>query len=231
MKFRRAPTGTVLCIAIRVVGTLLGYNKRSISFLQLLSMPVLKCYTYVMISYIQGTVLQKTEQYLIVQVGGFGYKVFTTPSILESRVGDEVKLYTYQKIAEDGQSLFGLPDFETLKFFELLITVSGVGPKMALAILSASPAQAVQQAIFGQDPAIFTRISGVGLKTAEKIIVELKGKVAAGISANQPMSSDVFDALLALGYNQRQVLEVVGKLDAGLSIQEQIKQGLVLLGR
>ena len=185
-----------------------------------------------MISYLKGIILEKGLTYIVLKVGDIGYKVFVTPEILEMQVGENVALYTYMKVSDDGQSLFGLPDFATLQFFEMLITVSGVGPKVALAILSAARVDAVQQAIANQDPAIFTRISGVGLKTAEKIIVELKNKVgslqtAPGLGVS---SSEVFDALLALGYNQREVREVINKVDHTLSTQEQIKQVLKMMG-
>ena len=187
---------------------------------------------YSMISYLKGNILEKALTYIILENGGIGYKVFVTPEILELKAGDAVTLYIYHKISDDGQSLFGLPNFAALQFFEMLITVSGVGPKVALAILSAAPVDAVKQAIISQDPAIFTRISGVGLKTAEKIIVELKNKAGAletlpGLGAS---SSEVFDALLALGYNQREARDVVGKLDHTLSTQEQIRQALKALG-
>lgn len=184
-----------------------------------------------MIAYLKGAILEKSTNFIIVENQGIGYKVFVIPEILELHKGDAVALYIYHKVSEDGQSLYGLPDFITLQFFELLITVSGVGPKVALAILSAAQVDAVKQAILSQDAAIFTRISGVGLKTAEKIIVELKNKIGAletfspaGIS-----SSEVFDALLALGYNQREVRDVVGKLDHALSVKDQIRQALKLL--
>lgn len=194
-----------------------------------------------MIAYLKGTILEKGLTYIILLAGGesasggensgIGYKVFVTPEILENKIGDKVKLYTHMKVADDGHSLFGLPDFATLQFFEMLITVSGVGPKVALAILSAARVDAVKQAIANQDAGMFTRISGVGTKTAEKIIVELKNKVAVSESANQRISSEVFDALLALGYGQREVREVIGKMDGSLSQGEQIKQALKLLGR
>lgn len=185
-----------------------------------------------MIAYLKGTILEKGLTYVILENDGIGYKVFVVPEILEMKIGDSLAVYTYMKVAEDGQALFGLADFVTLQFFEMLITVSGVGPKVALAILSAAKVDAVKQAIMAQDAAIFTRISGVGMKTAEKIIVELKNKVgiletATGISAS---SSEVFDALLALGYNQREVRDVVGKLDNSLTTQEQIRQALKVLG-
>ena len=91
-----------------------------------------------MIAYLQGKILEKGLTYIILENNGIGYKVFTIPEILQSNIGDEIKLYTYLKVSDDGQALFGLPDFNSLQFFELLITVSGVGPKVALAILSAA---------------------------------------------------------------------------------------------
>ncbi len=184
-----------------------------------------------MISYLNGKILEKGLSYIIVENQGIGYKVFVTPEVLENSIGSEVKFYTYHKISEDGQSLFGLPDFATLQFFELLITVSGVGPKVALAILSAARVDAVRQAIAGQDAGVFKRISGIGTKTAEKIIVELKDKVSTVNGQRSTVNGDVFDALLALGYNQREVREVIGKLDAGASQGEQIKQALKLFGK
>ncbi len=184
-----------------------------------------------MIAYLKGTILEKGLTYLIVETNGIGYKVFTVPEILEGKIGEQVAMFTYLKVSDDGQSLFGLPDFNTLQFFEMLITVSGVGPKVALAILSAARVDSVRQAIANQDPAIFTRISGVGLKTAEKIIVELKSKVGALQTSGAVASSDVFDALIALGYNQREVREVINKLDANLPQQEQLKQALKKLSK
>lgn len=184
-----------------------------------------------MIAYIKGTVLEKGLTYIILENQGVGYKIFVTPDILEARVGDRISVYTYLKVSEDGQALFGVPDFETLQFFELLITVSGVGPKVALAILSATRAETVRQAIANQDPLIFTRVSGVGTKTAERIILELKGKVGAvEAGAGIRASGEVFDALLALGYNQREVRDVVGRLDTGLPAGDQLKQALKMLG-
>lgn len=182
-----------------------------------------------MIAYLKGKILEKGLTYLIVENQGVGYKVFVTPDVLSKSIGDEVSLFTYHKVAEDGQALFGLPDFNSLQFFEMLITVSGVGPKVALAILSSAKVDAVKSAIANQDAAIFTRISGVGTKTAEKIIVELKNKVAS--SMNQVSSSEVFDALLALGYNQREVRDAVQKVDSSLPQELQLKQALKLLGK
>ena len=182
-----------------------------------------------MIASLRGKILEKGLTYLVVENQGIGYKVFVTPDALGKSIGDEVAFFTYHKVSEDGQALFGLPDFATLQFFEMLITVSGVGPKVALAILSSAKVDSVKDAIARQDAGIFTRISGVGTKTAEKIIVELKNKVGAALSSGS--SSEVFDALLALGYNQREVREVVQKVNSGLPQEQQLKSALKFLGK
>jgi len=145
-------------------------------------------------------------------------------------LGETVRLYTYLKAGDDGQTLFGMPDFPTLQFFELLITVTGVGPKVALTIVSAAKIETLQQAIANQDAEIFTRMSGVGKKTAERIILELKNKIAGGLLGEAAISgSDLFDALTSLGYNPREVREVMPKLDTSADMQAQLKQALKLL--
>lgn len=184
-----------------------------------------------MVAHLTGTVIENALSYLIVEVGGLGYKVFVTPDLLSCRPGDRVSMYTYLKVSEDGQSLFGVPDFASLKLFELLITVSGVGPKVALAVLSAAPVETIKQAIAGQDAGVFTRISGIGSKTAERIILELKGKVGTAAPGAGGASGEIFDALVALGYSQREVREVFGKLDATKPAGEQIKDALKLLAK
>lgn len=183
-----------------------------------------------MISYLKGKILEKSLSYIILENQGVGYKVFSTPEVLEKPLGSEVALYIYMKVSDDGQSLFGLPDFSTLQFFELLITVSGVGPKVALSILSSAKVNDVQNAIAAQDAGMFRRISGIGTKTAEKIIVELKGKMSV-IAGQQSAGSEVFDALLALGYKQNEVREVISKLDVSQSEADQIKQAFKFLSK
>jgi Holliday junction DNA helicase RuvA len=183
-----------------------------------------------MIAYLKGKILEKTLTYVVVENGGIGYKVFSTPDVLGKSIYSEVALWTYHKVAQDDQALFGLPSFSDLQFFELLITVSGVGPKMALAILSAGQIDSIKQAIANQDAAIFTRISGIGSKTAERIIVDLKNKVGAA-DASGGSSSEIFDALLALGYNQREVREVIGKVDHSQPQDQQLKQALQMMSK
>lgn len=188
------------------------------------------CYNVNMLAFLRGTILEKGLNYLIVENQGLGYKVFVTPEIMQKPIGEEAALYVYHKVSEDGQSLFGLPNFQALQFFELLITVSGVGPKVALAILSSATVDSVKQAIGSQDAGLFTRISGIGNKTAERIIVDLKNKVGS-LSTGGGEGVEVFDALLALGYNQREARDVLNKIDRSLTAAEQIRQALRLLGR
>src|SRR5688500_14822051 len=104
-----------------------------------------------MIAYLQGKVLEKTTQFIVLENQGVGYKVLVTPETLEHNLGDPVTLYIHHKSGDDGQTLFGLPDFATLQFFESLITVTGVGPKVALTIVSAAKIDVLQQAIVNQD--------------------------------------------------------------------------------
>jgi holliday junction DNA helicase RuvA len=183
-----------------------------------------------MIAYLQGKILQKTVNSIVLENHGVGYKVLVTPEILEHALGDSIQVYTYHKSGDDGQTLFGMPDFPTLQFFEMLITVTGVGPKVALTIVSSAKIEVLQQAIVNQDAEIFTRMSGVGKKTAERIILELKNKIAGGLLSEAAVSgSDLFDALTTLGYNPREVREVVPKVDATADMQVQLKQALKLL--
>lgn len=185
-----------------------------------------------MIAYLSGKILQKTTQYLVLEQGGLGYKVFATPEVLELPTGSEVSLYIYHKSGDDGQTLFGMPDFPALQFFELLISVTGVGPKMALTIISSSKIDILQQAILNEDSDIFTRMSGVGKKTAERIILELKNKLGGDIlSGSSSGGSDLFDALIALGYNPREVRDVVSKVDGTQDTAAQIKEALKMIAK
>ncbi len=194
-----------------------------------------------MIAYLQGKTLQKTTQYIVLLHGGVeqlgggkvGYKVFTTPEVLEKPLGSEVELYIYHKSGDDGQVLFGMPSFENLQFFEMLISVTGVGPKMALTIVSAAKMDILQQAIMNSDTEIFTRMSGVGKKTAERIILELRNKVTSNgvLEGSNVSGSDIYDALVGLGYNPREIRETLPQLDSASDTAAQLKQALKLLSR
>ena len=139
-----------------------------------------------MIASVEGTVGAVTADSVVIEVGGIGYRVFAAPAILATaRPGSTLKLHTHHLVREDLQALYGFRSAEELGFFNLLLTVTGVGPKVALAIVGARPTQDLQLAIMAQVQAVLVSIPGIGKKLAERIIFELKEKVAAaGIAAS-----------------------------------------------
>lgn len=184
-----------------------------------------------MISYLKGTIALKTLQYLVVEINGVGYKVFVTPTSLDAEKGTIIELFTYLKSSDEGMSLYGLPSFEALKTFEMLLTVSGVGPKVALGIMSASSNEAVLEAIASKDSSWFSKVSGVGKKTSERIILELQNKVESLGVPSRAGQGDVFEALISLGYSTKEVRETINKLDPQTNPSDQLKAALKLLGR
>jgi len=167
-----------------------------------------------LIGSVRGLVTQVGRDYALVEVGGIGYRVVAGPSLLATlRVGREASVYTHHLVREDQQALFGFATTEELAFFELLMTVSQVGPRLALAITAAYPVTRLQLAIVTDDADVFTGVSGVGRKTAQRIILELKEKVhAAGIAAGGSSStdSDVVAALESLGYSATEARKAAG---------------------
>jgi Holliday junction DNA helicase RuvA len=164
------------------------------------------------IASVEGRVGAVAFDSVVIEVGGIGYRVFAAPAILVTAVpGSTLKLFTYHLVREDQQSLFGFRSTEDLGFFTLLLTVTGVGPKVALAIVGSRPTPDLQLAIMAQDQAVLTSIPGIGKKLADRIIFELKEKVAAaGIAASTASGavagggateSEVVAALQALGYS------------------------------
>ncbi len=189
-----------------------------------------------MIASLRGTVTAKELNSLVVETSGVGYRVLATPGVIaEAQIGAAIFLHTYLQVREDAMILFGFSTHAEQEFFELLISVSGVGPKMALTVLSAGNAELVQDAIAAGDAAVFTKIGGVGRKTAEKIIVELKDKVGAlgyGKAGSVAGGSDmIFAALEQFGYSQKEIKDILPKLDHAAPTEERIRQALKLLGR
>jgi Holliday junction DNA helicase RuvA len=164
------------------------------------------------IASVEGKVGAVAFDSVVIEVGGIGYRVFAAPAILVTAVpGSVLRLFTYHLVREDQQSLFGFGTAEDLGFFTLLLTVTGVGPKVALAIVGSRPTPDLQLAIMAQDQAVLTSIPGIGRKLADRIIFELKEKVtAAGIAASTASGAvagggategEVVAALQALGYS------------------------------
>ena len=163
-----------------------------------------------MIASVEGRVGAVAFDSVVIEVGGIGYRVFASPAILSTVVpGKTVKLFTYHLVREDQQALFGFRTTEDLGFFTLLLTVTGVGPKVALAIVGSRPTPDLQLAIMAQDQAVLVSIPGIGKKLAERVIFELKEKVAAaGVAASTAAMSggvasegEIVGALQALGYS------------------------------
>lgn len=170
-----------------------------------------------MIGSLKGQVTHKGTNYIILAVAGVGYKVFLTPILLMPlKIGQDLYLVTLTYVREDQITLYGFSALPELEFFELLLTVSGVGPKSALGIMSLASLEMIKSAIVSEDPSVFTKVSGIGRKTAERVIVELKGKLKDEASAT-PVArehSDAMDALVVLGYSQqeaREALKIVPK--------------------
>ena len=169
-----------------------------------------------MIASVEGIVGAVAADSLVIEVGGIGYRVFAAPAILATaQPGSRLKLHTFHLVREDQQALYGFRSTEELGFFTLLLTVNGVGPKVALAIVGSRPTPDLQLAIMAQDQAVLVSIPGIGKKLAERIIFELKEKVAAaGVAATSAYGagagaaeSEVVAALQALGYSLAEARE------------------------
>jgi Holliday junction DNA helicase RuvA len=176
-----------------------------------------------MIGYLKGKTIYHGANYLVVETGGVGYKIFVPPSVLGKK---EVELFCYQYVREDTLALYGFETKEELDIFELLLSVSGVGPKAGLAIISGLGAPKVISAIGAGDATVFKSIPGIGAKVAAKIIVELKNKVAGGaVTANLlPEEDETVEALVALGYKKQEITPYLKEVPAELkNMQEKVK--------
>jgi Holliday junction DNA helicase RuvA len=168
-----------------------------------------------MIASVDGVVAVIGLDSLVIEVGGIGYRVYAAPRVIASAPpGGRLKLFTHHLVAEDRQALFGFATPEELGFFDLLLTVTGVGPKVALAIVGSRPVPDLQLAILQQDQAVLVAIPGIGKKLAERVIFELKEKVAAAGTAalaggSGPVGgeTEVVGALQALGYSAAEARE------------------------
>jgi len=170
-----------------------------------------------------------------VETNGIGYKVFL-PQVffLTLKPNQDVSLVTHTYVREDQLTLYGFQTLPDLEFFELLLTVSGVGPKSALGIMSLSGLEMIKSAIVSGDAGVFTKVSGIGRKTAERVIVELKEKLKDETDST-PVArehSDAMDALIALGYNQQQAREALQSVPKNVAnLQEKVKIALKALSK
>jgi Holliday junction DNA helicase RuvA len=189
-----------------------------------------------MIYSVSGKLVLKGANFVVVETGGLGLKVFAPARTLGSiRAADEtIKLFTYFNVRENGMELYGFLSEEELVFFEMLISVSGVGPKSALAILDVAKLDELAAAIKEGRPDLMTRASGVGRKTAERIIVELRNKVqsskAGSVVEKMEGDADLIEALSNLGYRREEARAALGKVDGNTTdVTDRLKAALKLL--
>lgn len=194
-----------------------------------------------MIYSLNGEVTHVSQNFIVVECGGVGYACrSTSTAVSKAAVGEKIKLYTYLNIREDAAELFGFADESELNCFKMLLSVSGVGPKVAIAILSDIKPQEFALAVVNDDSKTITRAQGVGLKLAQRIILELKDKLkkdsSAFASAEIPQInlnaasgnavSEAMTALMVLGFTNSQAQKALSGLSDGLSVQELVKEGL-----
>ena len=193
-----------------------------------------------MIYNVRGTLTYTDINYSVVECGGVGFKCFVSMTTLKELppLGKEANLYTYLAVREDAMDLFGFATQQELDAFKLLITVSGVGPKAAMAVLSVLPPDRLSIAVSSGDVKSIQSAQGVGKKTAERIVLELKDKMlgiapsnAAAVQGIQAVASnsdaqEAVEVLVSLGFNQSDAATVVGAMDKGLSVDDMIRKGL-----
>lgn len=189
-----------------------------------------------MIAHVRGQVAEKFANSVIIDVQGVGYEVSLTSIDFENlSLGNDVKLYTYHLVREQAEDLFGFTSLAAKKLFELLITVQGVGPKGAMAILSLAPTEEVRNAIANQDAGFISKASGVGKKSAERIIVDLREKVGLPTyygRKSEPeqqalqVNDEALDALMALGYNLADATKALEGVNPELSVEDRIREAL-----
>lgn len=193
-----------------------------------------------MIYNIKGELTYTDPQFVVVENSGIGFKCFTTLTTVKNlgKIGSTVNLYTYLSVKEDALDLFGFSTLEELNSFKLLITVSGVGPKAAVSVLSELSPEKLALAIASSDVKSITKANGVGRKTAERIVLELKDKTgslsqtdfssaaSAASVAEDSAAGEAVAALVALGFSQSDAAVTVGQMDQSLSADEMIRLGL-----
>ncbi|MGN1202138.1 MAG: Holliday junction branch migration protein RuvA [Eubacterium sp.] len=195
---------------------------------------------------LKGTLTVSDVNFIVVECGGVGFKCFTSLNTVKEigKVGDSVNVFTYLAVREDAMDLYGFASLAELDAFKLLITVSGIGPKAAVSILSELSPDRLAVCIASSDSKAITRAQGVGKKNAERVVLELKDKMgtisfgdasqavasAASVAADSN-SAEAVEALVALGYSQSDAAVVVGSMDKALPVDEMIRLGLKQLAK
>lgn len=190
-----------------------------------------------MIALLEGKIEFKGQKFAVVNVSGVGYKIFAGSETLNKlpEKGSAVKLWTHQHVRENALELYGFLSFAELDLFETLINVSGIGPKGALGILGIAPIDTLKKAIATGDTSYLTRVSGIGRKTAEKIVLELKDKMSGSSEVSAPElkeEADALDALISLGYSRKEAKDALQDIPKETSSAEgKLKAALKKLGK
>ena len=189
-----------------------------------------------MIAHVRGKIAEKFGNSLIIDVNGVGYEiVVSTPDYEGCQIDEEKKFYTYHQVRENAEELYGFSSLTAKKIFEMLISVQGIGPKAAVAILSLAEAEEVRNAIANADAGFIAKASGVGKKSAERVIVDLRDKVGipshygateAKFAKADTANDEALDALIALGFPLKEATAALEKVDAGLPVEERIRLAL-----
>ena len=191
-----------------------------------------------MIGYLRGTLIHRDLKSALLDVHGVGYKVYTNTGSLDSNKNDskdgakEIEFFTYLAVRENALDLYGFTTRDELDFFELLLTVSGIGPKSAMAILSVASVSTLKTAISTEDSSHLTKVSGIGKKNAEKIVLELKDKIGTYVFDGKIEShdSDAIEALKALGYSEKESREALKKV-GGETTEDKVRAALKNLNK
>lgn len=185
-----------------------------------------------MIIHLKGTILDKNEKFLVLEINRIGYKIFATTETIEGGAqGQDRSLWIHHVVREDAEDLFGFNTKDELQFFELLIGISGIGPRTALGILNVTTISALKKAVSSGDTSHLTKVSGIGKKNADKIVLELKGKFDGEENTTHGSGDvDVIEALQSLGYSQNDARKTLKEIEGGTT-QEKIKQALKILNK
>lgn len=191
-----------------------------------------------MISYLKGKVSYKLKGKVIIEINNIGYSVFVSEGFFNNlKVDTEVQIFTFQNVKEDALDLYGFKTLEELEFFELLISISGVGPKSALSVLAVAQLSDIKESIVRGDSGLLTKVSGIGKKIAERVVLELKDKLlkiggAYDLSISANFSADEIDALMALGYSVAEAREALNQVGQEIKDSaERIRQALKKLSK
>ena len=188
-----------------------------------------------MISRLEGTIVYTDDKFVVIDVSGVGYKVYLTTENLSSlSLGESTSFWIYTAVRENSIDLYGFKNTEEMSFFELLLDVSGIGPKSALGILAVAPIETLRKAIATGDMSYLNKVSGIGRKTAEKIIVELRDKLQSyKIEGNDEAlrgESDIIEALKSLGYSQNEARDALKEVSSNIiGTNARIKEALKIL--